>query len=321
MFHSVAIKWFKYAGILNENKKDLPKNVNFVEEYTKWAAEVKGLSHITLEGRSRELLCFLSFIQNGTPFKEISLDTIDSYIRYRHGCGCNRRSIATIVTTLRDFLRYTHNQGYCENISGGIRHPKIFSLETLPYAPSWDTVRELVTHYGTSDARGRRNTAIIAMMAMYGLRSSEVANLRLRDIDWDKNKIYLNRAKRGGLQSFTLLHEAGDLITDYIEHGRNNTLGRENLFLTLYVPFKKLSKSCIYFIISQAYGKIETDIKHKGGHSLRHACASHIINTGGTLKDVSDLLGHKSLDTTRIYAKIDLINLRKVADLKWEGVL
>jgi site-specific recombinase XerD len=73
--------------------------------------------------------------------------------------------------------------------------------------------------------------------------------------------------------------------------------------------------------VSQSYGKTDTGIRHKGGHSLRHACASRIINTGGTLKDVSDLLGHKQFDTTRTYAKIDLVNLRKVADLKWEGLL
>lgn len=158
-------------------------------------------------------------------------------------------------------------------------------------------------------------------MAIYGLRSSEVVNLRLKDMDWDKDQIYLKRAKRGGLQAFPLLPEAGNLIADYVGHGRNNTLGREELFLTLFTPYKKLSRSCVYNIVSQSYGKIHGEIRHKGGHSLRHACASHIINTGGTLKDVSDLLGHRLLDTTRVYAKIDLVNLRKVADMKWEGVL
>ena len=185
MFHTVAIGWLKYAGILDEKQKNLPKEVNLVNKYVKWANEVKGLAHATLKGRERELSCFLSFIQEDMSFKEIKLDTIDSYIRYRHGCGNNRRSIATIATTLRDFLGYAYNQGWCDNIAGGIRHPKVFSLEALPYAPSWDTVQGLVAHYGTSDARGKRNTAIIAMMAIYGLRSSEVVNLLLKDMDLD----------------------------------------------------------------------------------------------------------------------------------------
>ena len=320
-FHAVANGWLKYASILEVKQKELPKGAHFVKEYLMWALEAKGLANVTLKGRERELLCFLSFIQNSTPLKDIKLDTIDGYFSYRHSCGCNRRSISTIASTLRDFLGYAHNQGWCINIAGGIRHPKDFSLDTLPYGPSWDTVQKLVTHYGTSDPRGKRNTAIITIIAIYGLRSSEVANLRLKDIDWDKNKIYLKRAKRGGFQAFPLLPEAGNLIADYIRHGRNNVLGREQLFLTLFMPYKKLSMACIYRIISQAYSKIGAKIRHRGGHSLRHACASHIINSGGTLKAVSDLLGHKLLDTTRIYAKIDLANLRKVAVIKWEGVL
>src|SRR5690554_6617295 len=91
MFHIVAIGWLKYANMLDVKRKDLPEDTNLMKEYTKGAIEVKGLAHITLEGRERELSCFMSFIQNGIPFKEIKLETIDSYIHYRHNCGCNRR--------------------------------------------------------------------------------------------------------------------------------------------------------------------------------------------------------------------------------------
>ena len=154
-FHAVAIGWLKHAGILDMRRKNLPKEANLVKEYIKWAFEAKGLANATLEGRERELSCFLSFIQDGMSFKEVKLDTIDSYIRYRHSCGCNRRSIATIVTTLRDFLGYAHNQGWCNNIAGGIRHPKVFSLETLPYAPSWDAYSGDIRFFVISGAPGR----------------------------------------------------------------------------------------------------------------------------------------------------------------------
>lgn len=134
-----------------------------------------------------------------------------------------------------------------------MRSPKQFSLETLPSAPSWETVNALAKYYGTSDVRGKRNTAIIVMMAIYGMRSSEVANLKLEDINWDKELIYLHRAKRGGLQSFPLMPEVGNLIVDYLKNGRNNELGRDNLFLTLFMPYKNISKDCIYNIVSKAY--------------------------------------------------------------------
>ena len=189
-----------------------------------------------------------------------------------------------------------------------MRHPKQFSLETLPSAPSWETVNVLVKHYGTSDAGGKRNTAIIAI---YGMRSSEVANLKLKDIDWDKELIYLHRAKRGGLQSFPLMAEVGNLIADYLRNGRNNELCRENLFLTLCMPYKNISKDCIYNIVSKAYRSLDVSVKHKGGHFLRHACASHLINNGSSLKVYSmvqrrEIKGEKVPSDEKIFSIYEL---------------
>lgn len=300
--------------MLSEDNSSLPPEADFVLKYIQWAKESKGLAKRTLEGRKRELLLFISYIyQWNLSVRNLEMYDIDKYVGYRHNCGCGRRSLATIITTLRDFTRYAYVQEWCKNLTPGMRHPKQFSLETLPSAPSWEAVNALVRHYGTSDVRGRRNTAIIAMMAIYGMRSSEVANIKLKDIDWDKELIYLHRAKRGGLQSFPLIPEVGNLIADYLKNGRNNELGRDNLFLTLFMPYKNISKDCIYNIVSQAYRSLDVNVKHKGGHSLRHACASHLINNGASLKEISDLLGHRLFDTTRIYAKIDINNLRSVA--------
>ncbi len=321
-FKTVAHRWFLYTKMLSEDNPPLPPEADLVSRYIQWAKNLKGLAYSTLDGRKRELLSFVAYVhQRNLPVRDLEIYDVDEYIGYRHNSGCGRRSLATIATTLRDFTKYAYAQGWCKNLASGIRHPKQFSLETLPSAPSWETVNALVKHYGTSDAGGKRNTAIIAMMAIYGMRSSEVANLKLKDIDWDKELIYLHRAKRGGLQSFPLMPEAGNLLADYLRNGRNNGLGRENLFLTLYMPYKNISKDCIYNIVSQAYRSLDVNLNHKGGHSLRHACASHLINNGSSLKEVSDLLGHRLLDTTRIYAKVDIYNLRNVAEMNWEGVI
>jgi Site-specific recombinase XerD len=321
-FKSVAHDWLQYAKMLSEDNSSFPPEADLVSRYIQWAKEAKGLANPTLEGRERELLSFVTYVhQRNLSVRNLEIYDVDEYVGYRHNCGCGRRSLATIVTTLRDFAKYAYIRGCCKNLAPGMRSPKQFSLETLPSAPSWETVNVLVKHYGTSDVRGKRNTAIISMMAIYGMRSSEVANLKLKDIDWDKELIYLHRAKRGGLQSFPLMPEVGNLIADYLRNGRNNELGRDNLFLTLFMPYKNISKNCIYNIVSQAYGNLDVSIKHKGGHSLRHACASHLINNGSSLKEISDLLGHRLFDTTRIYAKVDINNLRSVAEINWEGVI
>lgn len=321
-FKSVAHGWLQYAGMLLEDNSSLPPEADLVSRYIQWAKEAKGLANSTLEGRESELLSFVTYVhQRNLSVKSLEIYDVDEYIGYRHNCGCGRRSLATIVTTLRDFTKYAYIRGWCKNLAPGMRSPKQFSLETLPSAPSWETVNALAKYYGTSDVRGKRNTAIIVMMAIYGMRSSEVANLKLEDIIWDKELIYLHRAKRGGLQSFPLMPEVGNLIVDYLKNGRNNELGRDNLFLTLFMPYKNISKDCIYNIVSKAYRDLNVSVKHKGGHSLRHACASHLINNGSSLKEISDLLGHKLFDTTRIYAKVDISNLRSVAEINWEGVI
>ena len=123
------------------------------------------------------------------------------------------------------------------------------------------------------------------------------------------------------LKDKVLIQVVGNMIADYLRNGRNNGLGRDNLFLTLFMPYREISKNCIYNIVSQAYGILDIRVKHKGGHSLRHACASHLINNGSSLKEISDLLGHRLFDTTRVYAKVDIHNLRKVAEINWEGVI
>ena len=320
-FRTVAYGWLSYAGILYREEKLDPLEYDVVRDYVQWARDSKGLADATLIGRERELKYFMSFIRRKSSLISLSLEHIDEYLGYRHNGGCCRRTMATIVTTLRDFLRYAVACNLCSIVPDAIKAPRQFSMETLPSAPSWDEVEQLVGYYGVSNARGRRNTAIMALMAVYGMRSSEVADLRLHDIDWNKECIYLRRAKRGGIQAFPLDKTVAGLITDYLLEGRNNAMGRDHLFLTLCMPYEKITRGVVYYLVARAYKGLDIHVRHRGGHSLRHACASHLVNNGGTLKETSDLLGHRLLDTTRIYAKVDLSHLHEVSKMEWEGLL
>ena len=82
-----------------------------------------------------------------------------------------------------------------------------------------------------------------------------------------------------------------------------------------------MTTSSIYKIVHDELVKYDLNVKHLGPHTLRHSCATHLVNSGHSMKEVADLLGHQMLDTTRIYAKVDLVGLRKVADMRWEGLL
>jgi len=247
---------------------------------------------------------------------------LDDYIEKRHNEGCSRRSIATIVTSLKDFLRFAYNQKFIQSdLSVILKSPRLFNLENLPMSPSWENVQKLVNYYEGNKPRDIRNKAIMIIFAVYGIRCSELANLTLKDVDWQNETICLHRVKRCSPQLLPLLPVIGNALVRYITEIRRNNLNRECLFLDLVAPFTTIKRSTLYQVVASAYKALGIKLNPTGPHSLRHACATHLVNSGHTLKEVSDLLGHKNLDTTRIYAKIDMVNLRKIAEMNWEGLL
>ena len=93
------------------------------------------------------------------------------------------------------------------------------------------------------------------------------------------------------------------------------------MFLCRKSPYRKLTSSAIYGVVSNKLKPFNLKLKHHGPHALRHACATHLINDGVSLKEISDHLGHRMLDTTRIYTKVDLNSLRKVSEIELGDLL
>ncbi len=153
------------------------------------------------------------------------------------------------------------------------------------------------------------------------MRRSEVAGLKLPDIDWKNEQLYLRRAKRSKPQVFPLSKTVGEAILRYLKEVRPTHCKSKELFITRRSPYQALTAGAIYAIVNRRLKPLHLPIKHHGPHALRHACATHLINEGFSLKEISDHLGHQELETTRIYAKVDLVNLRKVAEQNWEGLL
>ena len=322
-FKTVSKGWLGYIGLLKHTLKEEPRDHNMIIDYIEWAKSMKGLSDGTLEGRYSMLKDFSFFIQRKTDITHLNLSIIDEYLRYRYNAGCNKSTISHFTTIIREYVKFLNFKEICNVYIKGIRHPKEYSLSTLPSAPSWNVVEKLLHFYDTSSKVGKRNTAIMALLAIYGMRTSEVLGLKLKDIDWEKRLLSSRHLKNGRVITISLAPYVYNLIIDYIMNGRNNTRNVEEVFMTDVMPYKSLTRSSIYQIVSNAYKGlgIPINIKHIGGHSLRHACASHLINNGVSLKEIGDILGHRLLDTTRIYSKIDIVSLRKVSQIKWEVVL
>ena len=162
------------------------------------------------------------------------------------------------------------------------------------------------------DPLSTRDHAIILLLSVYGLRSGEVRRLRLDDIDWVHDRIRFVRSKSRREQTAPIEPRVGNAIARYLRHGRPKTDSRV-VFLRLRAPHRPLSAGGLYHVVRRYLSDADSPKRGRGPHGLRHACARHLLESGRSFKEVGDHLGHRSPDSTSVYAKVDLTSLRKVA--------
>jgi integrase len=155
---------------------------------------------------------------------------------------------------------------------------------------------------------------MLRLLAIYGLRSGEVRRLQMQDIDWATHRIRVSRSKSGHRDLLPLEASVEHALSRYVRDARPQT-DQATLFLTVRAPFRPLSAGALYDVVASRMPTTPTDRPRigRGPHGLRHACARHLIDAGLSFKEVGDHLGHRSPDSTRIYAKVHLSALRQVA--------
>jgi integrase/recombinase XerD len=319
-----AASWFKMLGCLTVKPEPLIPFQEYRDKYLEYMVQEQGLAEETVYGRSWLLRDFLvNLNERVKTFAAILPSTIDDVLIKKYDKdGLSRRSVQSYASIVRTFLRYAEDQQWCrKGVAASIKAPRVYRHETLPSSPQWKDVQKLLASSQTDYPTDVRDYAVLLLLAVYGMRRSEVAGLRLQDIDWKNEQIYLRRAKRSKPQVFPLSKTVGDAILRYLKKVRPGHCKLKELFIIRRSPYKALAATNIYAIVNRRLKPLNLPIKHHGPHALRHACATHLINEGFTLKEISDHLGHQELETTRIYTKVDLVNLRKVADQNWEGLL
>lgn len=320
-FVRVAKGWLSHIGAYSP-EKELPLQYAYVESYLDHLTHEKGYSARTRETRECMLKLFFGYLESESiKLENVTAIVIDSYFEKRSAVCC-RRTIAGHASVLRNFFGYAEQNGWCNKwLRESIRSARCYRQETLPSFILWKDVKAVLDHNDQSTPAGIRDQAILLLFSIYGLRCSEVTGMKLCDIDWYREVIYLQRAKGCRPQELPLLPSVGNAIIRYLKEVRQNVSGNEYVFLCMRAPYRKMSNPSIYRLVSTKLKNEGVELKHYGPHSLRHSCATHLVNSGHTMKEVADLLGHQMLDTTRIYAKVDMVSLRKVADMNWEGVL
>jgi len=285
-------------------------------EFEQWMIQNRGIVPRTLEQYRPAIASFLDFI-GGDP-GQLDSDKIRQFIldrAERHGT-CNLKGATTAVRT---FLRYLVAEGKCRaGLDAALPPVAQWRLSTLPrYLPAGD-VERIVGIYDSRSPNDLRNRAIVLLLARLGLRASDVAGLRLADVDWKKATLCLSgKGRREAL--LPLSQEVGDALIDYLLHGRP-AIDSDRVFIRSIAPLLPFSNSgLISKLVRRAIQRAGVATPSRGAaHLLRHSAATEMLRQGMSLQDIGAILRHRSVETTNIYAKVDPRLLRLVVQ-PWPG--
>ncbi len=321
-FVQVACAWYRFMGRLKEKSPPNPAYAAHLEAWASWMRAEEELAESTIANCRWWANRFLQWLQSqGVPWRALSLVRVDQFLKDLSTQGMSRVSLATAAKALRRFARYGYQRGWCQrDWSSAILSPHLFRHETLPVGPAWSEVQRLLAATEGDTRREMRNRAILWLLAVYGLRSGEVRALRLTDVDWTRRILRVRRSKTARVQEYPLTATMAKTLSCYLENARPESRCRE-VFLTLRAPFRPLSGSGMYDLTRSLFDRLAIASPKRGPHSLRHACASHLLNSGLPLKQVGDQLGHRSPNATQIYATVNLAGLRTVAAFDLGGLL
>ncbi len=239
----------------------------------------------------------------------------------RHGQGSSH----VMFSTIRVLLRYLHIEGYVSNdLSEAVPTLHRRQLSRVPRGISDEHTKQLLESIDRSEFVGKRDYALIQILSTYGVRGVHVRKLRLEDVQWAENRIFFKAAKGGKRIIQHLTPTVGNSLVDYLRNGRPSGSPHREVFLTCSATPKPLLLSeNLSGIIRQRLKDACIDLPEgvsPGTHAFRHAFATRMVRGSQPFKYVADMLGHKSLNSTMIYTKIDLPALRQTT-LEWPEVL
>jgi len=223
-----------------------------------------------------------------------------------------------LTTALRSFLHYARYRGdiTCD-LAAAVPTVANWSMTSIPRAIPAEAVRRLLASINRRTAIGRRDYAVLLLLARLGLRAGEVVRLELADIDWNAGSLSV-QGKRGQRSILPLPTDVGSAIVTYLRYGRPQSSSR-CLFLRAKAPNRGLlGPQAISSLVRHNLARAGIQAPTQGAHQFRHALASDMLRHGASLSEIGEILRHRSPETTKIYAKVDLESLRTLA-LPWPG--
>ena len=291
-----------------------------VQEFERYLLHDRALAQATAVNYVPFVRGFLAGLFGGGPVKLSRLYAGDVVRFVQHEVPRIRSKRAKLLTTaLRSFLQYLRYRGdLLHNLSDAVPAVANWSMTSIPRAIPPDLVRQLLASINRHTAIGRRDYAILLLLARLGLRAGEVARIELEDIDWNAGSVGVRR--KGGQRSILPLStDVGDALVAYLRHGRPRNSSSRCVFLRSRAPFRGFrGPVAIASLVRHNLTRAGIKAPTHGAHQFRHALATDMLRHGASLTEIGEVLGHSSFETTRIYTKVDLNALRPLA-MPWPG--
>ncbi len=287
----------------------------FIAAYCMQLESIRGLAASTIQHHSTTVRELLSHLGDGclrTRLRTLDEPSIEDFLEVmsrRQG----RESLQHTVAHLRSFLRFLAALDFAPiGLDARIDTPRVYRGERLPRALPWDTVLTLLRAIDRSTPMGRRDYAMLLLVATYGLRCCEVVSLELDDVSWHDSKLHVTRSKVRSSLILPLTMEVGTAILAYLRDGRPRLAHRE-IFLRVRAPDGPLEPTAVSEVFQGWVRRSGLQIPFRGPHCLRHSLAIHLLRRGTPLATIGDLLGHRSSESTCVYLRLHVEDLREVA--------
>lgn len=283
--------------------------------YREHLIDVRGLAGTTVWHHSSTIREFLEYLFSGGDafrFSALSPEHVEGFIRSVAG-RFNRSSLQHVIAHLRGFLRFLKMHG-CgpQREQFAIDTPRVYRQEQLPRSLPWDTVRAFMDSIDRNSQAGLRDYAMFLLIATYGLRGCDVAGLQLSDIDWKAGNLCIRQRKTRQPLLLPLTAPAAEALVAYLRNARPHCIYRA-VFLTAVAPIVPLSRQAVGYAFRNRVRVSRLDLPFEGVHCLRHSYAVHLLRRGISLKTIGDLLGHASAESTYVYLRVNMDDLREVA--------
>jgi site-specific recombinase XerD len=292
-----------------------------IREYREHQVNERFLAERTVADYVADIRRFLSDVFTGVTidFRSLTVNKINEFA-LKETTRRGRIACQISACALRSFLRFLVMTGRLDrNLAQSVPAVAGWRASDLPHYLESCEVEKLVHSCDLSTDVGKRNYAILLLLARLGLRAGEVSKLDLRDVDWTAGEIRV-QGKNGRVDRLPLPEEVGEAIVEYLKC-RHSESSSKRMFLHVRAPYLGLAQahaSSISSIVSRALKRAHLNPPHQGAHILRHSLATKMLKEGVSLFQIGQVLRHASIQATEVYAKVDLTALRKLAQ-PWPG--